>query len=903
MQLSQLVSFVYWVIPALTFIKVDEDNEETDKITFYAKVKPKFLFNHKQIQLQLRALSGLLDRRIDDFITNGSGWILHSLEFCDVYIGNCKPLLKGFCGAKPFVKKYQDVLNFNEEEEQEETETEDTSRNCFQQAIAYYFLRTGDKNKLNKWVQRNLNLHNISMPVTIADIDKFEKQNEKLCVRINVLYATERGIRFRHKSTKVKNVKETINLVLYNTMVNKKVIPHYACIDNISIFLRSKYENKKTSKSSYSYSKNRNCQHCLKQFRLQKNLLEHENQCLQQATAEPKIIPPKKNETKFENFKNQFFVPYFIVADFEAVTDTSTTQRVGIKEKVIGSQRAICAAFAVINSVGKVVKHWVNTSDNCVKLFLKTLLDIYEELMQEANFYKTYKLTIAEKKHFEESNTCHICKKKFETGPNADEKVVDHEHCKWMDQKYYGPAHRSCNTRRVVEPIIPVYFHNMSSYDGHHLIHGFDLKEFGYECELKFLALNSEKFRSINFNHKYLFLDSFSFLSASIDTISQSLTNDQSFKFPIMSQIFQEKSQRNMLLRKLTFPYDYIKNIGQMKRVTKFPSQDVFFNKLTQEMPSEEKYQNAKSVWECFKIKNMLEFTSIYCLADTLLLGEALHRFRMETYDSFGLDVMAGYISLPQFTMDAMLKYTGVVIKNMTNVNMQLWTEKSIRGGLGNLNYFFLFTLLYLFFFPVHVASRYANNNPASPNKEVHIFDIDANNLYGMAMMGPLPIGGYEFLVNESKIKSLLRDLYNNKMEENCEYGTTWEIDAIVPEHLHEKLHCYPIAPEKLDIDFYMLSPYAQDCYKKIYNSSNYDSCKLTATLGQKNNYIVHWKVLQTYLQLGLIITKVHNVLQYRQKAFLKPYIEYCTTMRAQSTSEFTKRRWKLMCNAVSNLN
>ena len=74
---------------------------------------------------------------------------------------------------------------------------------------------------------------------------------------------------------------------------------------------------------------------------------------------------------------------------------------------------------------------------------------------------------------------------------------------------------------------------------------------------------------------------------------------------------------------------------------------------------------------------------------------------------------------------------------------------------------------------------------------------------------------------------------------------------------------------------------------------------KLVCNLYDKKNYIVHIRSLKQALNHGLILKKVHRVIQFNQEAWLKPYIDMYTELRKQAKNDFEKDFFKLMNNVV----
>ena len=86
-------------------------------------------------------------------------------------------------------------------------------------------------------------------------------------------------------------------------------------------------------------------------------------------------------------------------------------------------------------------------------------------------------------------------------------------------------------------------------------------------------------------------------------------------------------------------------------------------------------------IWKVFKIKNLGEYHDLYLKTDVLLLVDVFKKFVETCLNYYRLDP-CHYFSSPGLSWDAMLKMTKIKLELISDVNMHLFIEKGLRGGI-----------------------------------------------------------------------------------------------------------------------------------------------------------------------------------------------------------------------------
>ncbi|KAJ8980867.1 hypothetical protein NQ317_008926 [Molorchus minor] len=799
-----------------------------------------------------------------EFQEKDSGWTLKHILFLDVNINKFTPMSASSYIKLPKAIAYKNaVLNIYNKDNA-----------CFAWSInASIFPAEGDPQQTTSYPHYDtlLNFRDLEFPMKLKDISKFEKMNN---ISVNV-FGLESEFRDGKIITEVvgplhftsDRQATHVNLLLLTDNVGNN---HYCLIKDLSRLV--------SQQKSKRHGGLHICDGCLQSFTKIEHLKAHEkNDCNHTYTKLPSTeikinkygesVP--ENILKFINFERQIPVPFVIYADFESllkpISHNEPCDSKSFTVKVCEHQPYSFAFYVKCNFDDKYSKFVIYRGSDAAEVFARkldeTALHLYNTHLKHVK--EMLPLSDQEETEYENTLCCHICEKPFELG---DIKVRDHCH---LTGHFRGAAHSICNLNYKVPKFIPVFFHNLTNYDSHLFIKKLASNKESVsviaQTKEKYISFSKsilvEKSKTAKVPDTYLrlkFVDSFRFLSKSLDKLSQSLESEQCIE---TRRYFENEEEFGLIRQKGVFPYNYIDSFEKLEE-TQLPSRDKFYNDLTNESISSADYERATKVWNTFKCKTLGEYADIYLKSDIFLLADVFENFRRVCLTKYKLDP-SHFLTSPSLSWDAMLRHTHIELELLTDVDAVHFFRKGIRGGVSQCS-----------------KRKAVANNKFLPNYDSskptsYIMYLDATNLYGAAMKEMLPTSDFKWLEKEE-----IEKFDCSVIDTNSPKGYVLEVDLEYPPHLHDDHNELPLCPEQ------MTPPKSKNP-------------KLIPNLRNKYKYIIHYRNLKQCLKYGMKLKKIHRILEFSQSTWLGSYIDLNTKLRNSAKNEFEKDLFKLMVNSI----
>ena len=221
----------------------------------------------------------------------------------------------------------------------------------------------------------------------------------------------------------------------------------------------------------------------------------------------------------FHKKERKNFVIYF---DFESIVSPCKSDP---EKSTLKYQKHLPCSYCIVtksecNDFKEEVITFTDANPNiATSQFISNLNRIYEKMML---CYKEHQypvqMTESSKKAFQNATFCSICRKPLDWNDKRNYPVRDHDHIK-PKNTYRGAAHRFCNINYFQRTIkVPVICHNLKGYDLHLLI----INLVKATDDLQVIPETIEKFKAV-MTEKFIFLDSFVFLSTFLEKLVESV--------------------------------------------------------------------------------------------------------------------------------------------------------------------------------------------------------------------------------------------------------------------------------------------------------------------------------------------------------------------------------------------
>lgn len=712
---------------------------------------------------------------------------------------------------------------------------------CFIWAIlAHLFPVTENKNRSSKYKEhfKKINIDGFDFPMKVSRINDFCLINK---LNISIIHLNGDGDTltciYNNNDNELKDM-EKIMLLLYEE--------HYSLILDLDSLFKCALETK---------NKIYVCPYCMEcHFYSTLAFDKHMMYC---TFNEDLVVfrifdgPKDKAIVKFKNNYKKMKIYSCIYADFEVILEP-ISEKFGEGSEKTFIHRPIAVGTSHCLYSEKIIEKYYFGID-CVDKFLDEVIESGKRsLMRFINAMQSLQVS--------NNNTdleCKICDIKFKL--NQKKYVLKdignltnilgsaHERCLYL---YY----KSCKN-------ICVLFHNLKGYDSHLFIDKLAERFIKLSC----IPISKEKYISFSCEYYYKdykefvrfkFLDSLGFLTGSLSSNADNLT---SFKFIGNS----EKSNLDLniistLDRKLPFPYEYISSEKVLYEENLPLDLNCWYSSLNNKCVPKSEVDLAIETFKKFDCKTIKDYMMLYLRMDVLLLTEIFEEFRRISLSEHGLDPLH-YYTTPGFAWDCALKFSKIQLEILTEKKMiSFFSDKGvIRGGVSTIS-----------------ELKYANTF-GEEDKNILYFDV--TNLYGYAMIHNLPIGNFVLIdYNKEESIEMVRNVLNicNEYDENQENGYIFEVDIIYPDYLYKSHNPLPFLVENVH-------------------------GKLIPMLNNKLNYRLHIVVLIQCLKNGLILERVHKMMTFKQKPWLKDYVMMNTIKRSQTKDPNMKNFFKLMNNSV----
>ncbi|CAG7830541.1 unnamed protein product [Allacma fusca] len=495
-------------------------------------------------------------------------------------------------------------------------------------------------------------------------------------------------------------------------------------------------------------------------------------------------LPKEGDQIEFKRMEMSIPYPFVLYYDFECFSDPLNVNKgesTTLNYEYKAASYSLCLVYSG-KSGPKVRAFEYYDGPKPIHHFYERIFyhsqNVLSEIRSTINFISPSAEEID--RHNRASN-CEFCHQLFSTGNEMEvvdenkrgKPVVKCYHHNHQTGKYLHALCQGCNLKIKYKKELVCVAHNSSKFDVHFLLQHLDSPLFDSK---DFCGGKRVKVRLI---------DSYQFLPGSLEKLASSLKKEKASSFKLLNQglkfMFayeQEDMNMDLLTEKLKYPYTYLSSANVLEPGHPIPPKETFYNDLSLEDVSDKDWSNVQQLISEFKIKDFREFTRIYTMTDTILLGIVFENFRKQCFETYKLDPT--YVCTTSgYSWQCFLHFTKAKIQYIRDMEMLKMIKDGIRGGVSFCTQ------------KINTANNERCPLGFDPEKErTHLLYFDLNSLYATALTDKYPSSNYEW-TSQEELDSINWQTYEG------EKGYILKVDLSYPDKVQDQTVDLPLAPEK----------------------------------------------------------------------------------------------------------
>lgn len=530
--------------------------------------------------------------------------------------------------------------------------------------------------------------------------------------------------------------------------------------------------------------------------------------------------------------------------------------------------------FVAIGPEGEIVDKEFYIGEKSMEMYLTRVLDLAKEMKTqiECTNLPLPEMSNEEQAEFDMATTCTVCGCDFSL---HNPKVRHHSH--HISGYKISPVCQRDNLQIKAKTQIPLFSPTQTKLGSHLILQNLKSTQ---QVSINIIPKSNENFISVILGNKLKLVDTRKFLDFSLQDLIKIYVSSGNIE---KLAVFQDDLELEILKEEFYFPHTWFTSMTQLREKT-FPPPENFVDILADKDINANDYCKAESLYKKLQCDTFEDYCMAYLKGRVYQTAAIMEEFGDWCFQNYNLSPLHD-LSLASYAYSLALFNAKTEIEIPTDEVIVKLIVDNIRGGVSHLSKRV-----------VTSKSERLGHSDVKDEDRIEILIADLNSLYQSCLSQPMPLSSYRVLSDDEMKKINIQDL-------NERDGKGWIISATLdyPDSIKEGSKDYPFCPTNQKMKLGYVKGDSQEMRDSCVMSQqhHFGVNVLTLTQLQKENVAIYYKLLQFYLKHGLVINKVHHIIEFNESDYLKPFIDKNIGIRKSVPDKFHEGISKLIGNMV----